>query len=872
MSKTEPRICGLVRWHAKKSDACARAINISFAPELTRRFGRIQGVFAAPIAPKLADTIIAHLEDAFTRGALEAERRRGPEAPQELLLEDAVAITNQAISRLFGEHGLPLDPRQASGLVMAVKDSDVILAVWGSPEILLYRFPAGEGRVKIFNLLTDETAAPKGKTGFTSVISGQLNLGDRLMCATRSVRDIIGPEKMENAMRQDPGGAIEVMREALAEANDAAAIAVLAADITEMRYVEDDPCKIIGQKTRASVEAMEKTVGLTNEVLSPSLASSLKGAAKTVAGGVRDSVETLTAKAAETIKQKREEAQRRAQEQAAAEEEARKKPKWLRPGDKVVGEGKVEVQGKSYSYPLLDLETTEIDVRQLADEERRKTAKHWSGSEAAPPDQDQTGSSDTDEPLLPEGAADIRPEPDGEETIPPEKSAEPKAPPPAPADSLPQAEQEEEAAAPAAAPALDLAEAPTSETLTEPPAPAGPPPAIPPSEPQPEEAAAGPSAAPAKRFALSWTPLTKKAAIGAVVGVLVIAAVYLVTDRLGKKRAEERQARERLIETIRQNIDSAEASLIYKNDERAGQLLNEAAAALNGLQPTNSQEEQLRTELAKRIESERGTLRKEVPLGQPESVINVTALAEGANLSRVQPGGAGLLWLAGDNGSLLLLKGKDTTPTAEGQVAGNEGPTALAATGSGAWALTREGLALFVSNGGQTTSHKLPDATTAVTDAAIYNGRLYVLDAPHNRIQRHSPAAPAGWGDPQPYLSDGTDVSGAVSMAIDSAVYLLKTDGSLIKLFKGVRAEFRPAAVQPPLTAAARVLAPDGDILYVLDPTRGRLISFSKKDGGLLAQYLADGLKGASDVAVDAQGGVLTVANGQRLLKYGLPK
>jgi hypothetical protein len=840
MPKNEPRICGLVRWHARKSDSCARAITVNLAPELMRRFGRVQGVFEAPMTTKQADLVVAHLEDAFTRGALEAERRRGPNTPQETLFEDAVAVTNQAVTRLFGTSGVDMDPRQATGAIMAVRGGDVIVAVWGAPELLLYRFDA-EGRAKIFDLLSDEAGPAKGRTGFTNVISGQMSLGDRIICATRSVKDIIGPGKLDQVMRLDPGGAIDRLRDEVANANDAAAVAVLVTDVAETRYVEDGPRHDNG--AHSSTRELEEKENITQEILSPSLMSTVASAAKSVAGTMIGSAATaavgLTNAAADAVKQHREESARQAEERAKAAAEEAKKPVWLRPGDKVVGEAKVDVAGETFCYPIIDLEQPEHDIAALAEAERQKAKKIWSGKESVEED---------------EKATVVDAEPDAASTVTAEIMRK----------ALEEAEVEAAVEVPPAVeatsfegviPALpgDEATAIKEKDKTKP--------VMLPSHMKDGTAAIV--------NGLRRQTLTRKIAAGATLLVIVLAVVMVLVNREMRNRETERQNKARLIETYQQKMDSADASLIYKDTKRAAELLGEAATALSEFQPANEQETALRNQYAAKLEEKRAAFRKEIALGEPTGSVSVTN-AGGAAVSLVRYAVAnGVQWLVAADGQIYRQKAGEAAPVTAAKFAGR--PVAAFVQNGKLVIVGERGQIMTVGTDGKTAMVAAP-ADLTVTDAISYGGNLYVLDATRNRIMKLT-AAGSGWGAPQTYIKDGTDVSKAVSLAVDSNIYVLGGDGTMAKLFKGLKKTFALGGFDPVAVQATRLAQPEGsDRLYVLDAPGSRLLAFNKADGSFIAQYKAGALKDATDFQVDAKAKVLTIISGNQVMKYALPQ
>ncbi|MEK9152186.1 MAG: hypothetical protein AAB692_02375, partial [Patescibacteria group bacterium] len=153
-----------------------------------------------------------------------------------------------------------------------------------------------------------------------------------------------------------------------------------------------------------------------------------------------------------------------------------------------------------------------------------------------------------------------------------------------------------------------------------------------------------------------------------------------------------------------------------------------------------------------------------------------------------------------------------------------------------------------------------------------FNGRLYLLDPARNRILRHAATA-SGYGRGTFYLKDGTDVSAAVSLAIDGSVFVLGRDGSVAKLTKGIKENFAVEPADPAVTAPRSVrTAPGQKDIYVFDAGEGRVIAYDKASGSLKAQYAAEALKNSEDVAVDEAAGVIYAVSGNRMLRFAIPK
>lgn len=122
-------------------------------------------------------------------------------------------------------------------------------------------------------------------------------------------------------------------------------------------------------------------------------------------------------------------------------------------------------------------------------------------------------------------------------------------------------------------------------------------------------------------------------------------------------------------------------------------------------------------------------------------------------------------------------------------------------------------------------------------DMKTYNERLYILDPERNQIWRYTHRRDSF--DAGEAYNQNADLSKAVSIAIDAAVYVLNSDGTITQLYQGQKQDYplRRAPLNA-ITAPAKLFTgSDLNHLFVLEPATSRVILFRKdpKNGG--AQY-----------------------------------
>lgn len=182
--------------------------------------------------------------------------------------------------------------------------------------------------------------------------------------------------------------------------------------------------------------------------------------------------------------------------------------------------------------------------------------------------------------------------------------------------------------------------------------------------------------------------------------------------------------------------------------------------------------------------------------------------------------------------------------------------------------------------GGQPTTMKTEDPAGWISgkDVKTYLRFLYILSPENNQIYKYERLSNR-YGAPAEYNVDGK-LEGALDMAIDGPVFVLKRGGEVVKLFRGEAQPFtiRHAPEQNILSTATKVFKAPSSNLYFLDPTGARVVVVT--DGGATGessyktQYVLEGdqVGTLQDLFVDADEGHLYVMDEKRLYVVDLVK
>jgi hypothetical protein len=195
--------------------------------------------------------------------------------------------------------------------------------------------------------------------------------------------------------------------------------------------------------------------------------------------------------------------------------------------------------------------------------------------------------------------------------------------------------------------------------------------------------------------------------------------------------------------------------------------------------------------------------------------------------------------------------------------------------------LNSTGLLEFNPNWG-ITSAVLAGGEELVMPQAIdsYFGNLYILDPKANKLLRYLPTTDGYSAPPENYFAadQNVNLSQAIDMSIDGAIFVLFSDGRINKYLGGQPADFNLTGLDVPLNKPVAIYtAPDEEVqyLYVADAGNHRIVQL-EKDGTFVRQFQPRGGEAVSfaslqDIYVDEIGGRLFVLDSNNLYLGKMP-
>ena len=114
-----------------------------------------------------------------------------------------------------------------------------------------------------------------------------------------------------------------------------------------------------------------------------------------------------------------------------------------------------------------------------------------------------------------------------------------------------------------------------------------------------------------------------------------------------------------------------------------------------------------------------------------------------------------------------------------------------------------------------------------------YNNNFYVLDPGANEIHKYQATAGGYEVAPSSYVSTSADVdlSSAIDMAIDGDIFVLMSDGTVLRLRGGQREAFEISGLDGTSLKATRIFTEvDTNSLYLIDSANKRIVEIDKRE------------------------------------------
>lgn len=334
--------------------------------------------------------------------------------------------------------------------------------------------------------------------------------------------------------------------------------------------------------------------------------------------------------------------------------------------------------------------------------------------------------------------------------------------------------------------------------------------------------------------------------------VVLIANVSYIN--LKNKRVAGETALNELKKTVEQKQNQIDANLLYSNENGAKKILDELTGLLEQIPQDTREGKDYYEEIIGKYNQHLETIRHVVKIDNASEIANFSNLNSKAEASNIILSNNKIF--SGDSGqkTIYTLNLEDNSVTAIADLGQpiNYLKYSFGDNGNNIYYLNDTSIINLDTETNKLSSLTidLPGEAQNITATANYNNKYYFISKEDSQIYRYTKSGD-NFSGKEKWTTGKEKLSDPVSLSIDGQIYVLESNGRVIKYLKGEKQDFNLEEVSPSFTVAKKIyVSPDLEYIYILEPTNKRLVIFDKT-GKFLSQYQFTNLDDLKDFTVD---------------------
>ncbi len=306
-----------------------------------------------------------------------------------------------------------------------------------------------------------------------------------------------------------------------------------------------------------------------------------------------------------------------------------------------------------------------------------------------------------------------------------------------------------------------------------------------------------------------------------------------------------------LISQVENNINSAQASLLYNDEDKARKNLNKADKLISQLNLLYPQQRNKYAKLRKQINIQFQKLRHIIKIEEPILIKDFSSINKKADIGNFLSIDNSIICFDKNNNSIYTLNTK-TKNLQNKKININIGrlSEAVALDKNNLIFFNNKNLYNFNLNKQKLDSINIDMKIDDKPIFSIYNKKLYLLDNKKNQIFKLRKLGlayinPIAWVKQQ-----GVDLTKSVSISIDGYIYTINSQARILKMLSGFVQDFKQPLVEPMLKYPKKILVLSRkNYIYILENKSKRLVVVNK-NGKFINQYILNNVNRIDDFDV----------------------
>lgn len=358
---------------------------------------------------------------------------------------------------------------------------------------------------------------------------------------------------------------------------------------------------------------------------------------------------------------------------------------------------------------------------------------------------------------------------------------------------------------------------------------------------------------------------------GVLIALVLMLAVGLAFLSRTQAKSETNRTFQTQVVTIQDMMDRAGGAIIYKDENQARSLYQQATTLIAQLPKDTPQHVETINKLMHDIEISMNELRHVVTIPNPATVATLTntdaTSVSGIRLLSSQSklfviDEKQVLWQIDQTKKQATLFPATATPISPSSILDAEEE-------DGKFIILDKDQHVYSVDAktGAASPVTLSNLSGNAVALLPYAHRLYVLthtpDNTDSQIFKFGRAGD-GYGNGSSWIASKTQtLPDATAITVDGAMYVLRSNGSVVRFQNGAEVGWQIGAIDPPLQNPSRMWTnADSKFLYVLDPATKRLAIYKKDTGGFTTQYTSETFTDVRDFLVDEKAKTIYLLSG----------
>ncbi len=340
-----------------------------------------------------------------------------------------------------------------------------------------------------------------------------------------------------------------------------------------------------------------------------------------------------------------------------------------------------------------------------------------------------------------------------------------------------------------------------------------------------------------------------------IVGLLLL---FLIANIVFKNKEKSELLVEENVssfeELINQKQNQIESALLYNNENRAKEIIEELKQVINSLTDKEKNKIKNYSKIEEKIEEQEAKIIKLFRINDPREIANFSIANNETQIGAISIITASNKIYALDerNNSIYLIDMKDNFIKQISKTESIDNNKIISANNkdNNSYFLSKNQIININEEEKISFININIENREKITSFDIYNNRPYLLNQGQKQIYRYEQMSKDSLNNFNNWIKDNSDLEPSY-IVTDYSIYILNKNGSVYKFLEGKKQDdFNIEKADPPIDNAD-ILRVGNKYIYVIDKNNKRIVVYSKETGQFINQYQIDKLNNIKDVIID---------------------